>query len=326
MGSSVLRPHSHTPADSFDSDLEASAEGMRTLKISLIALGITALIQAAIVVSSGSVALLADTVHNIADALTAVPLAAAFWLSRRPPNHRYTYGYGRSEDLAGVFIVLAVATSSVVTAWVAIERLVHPQTIHHVGWLVAAGVVGCIGNEAVAVYRVRTGRRIGSAALEADGHHARTDGLTSLAVVVGAIAVALGWPLADPIVGLIITVAIAFVLKNAARDMYRRLMDAVDPSIVEGVRRTLAGVTGIEEVEAVRLRWVGHLLYGEAEVVSDGRLSLAEAHDVAEHATHLLLHQVQHLSRITIHTSPQRQADSDPHSLTAHHYTRAHSN
>ncbi|MGH3578904.1 MAG: cation diffusion facilitator family transporter, partial [Mycobacterium sp.] len=270
MISSVLRLHSHDTADSLDSALEASAEGVSTLKISLVVLGITASIQAVIVLASGSVALLADTIHNFADALTAVPLAAAFWLSRRPANHRYTYGYGRSEDLAGVFIVLTIAASSVVAAWVAIDRLLQPQSIHHPGWVIAAGIVGCAGNEAVAVYRIRSGRRIGSAALEGDGHHARTDGLTRLAVVVGAIAVVLGWPLADPIVGLGITVAILFVVKNAARDIYRRLMDAVDPSLIEDIRSTLSGVEGIEGVEAVRLRWVGHELHGEAEVVSHG--------------------------------------------------------
>jgi cation diffusion facilitator family transporter len=317
--SSILHPHSHDPSDSVDSVLEASAEGMRTLKISLVVLGITACLQVVIVVLSGSVALLADTIHNGADALTAVPLAVAFRLSRRPADHRYTYGYGRSEDLAGIFIVLTVAASAVVAAWLAIDRLIRPQPLHHVGWVIAAGLVGCIGNEAVAVYRIRTGRRIGSAALEADGYHARTDGLTSLAVVVGAIGVALGWQLADPIVGLVISVAILLVVKNAARDIYRRLMDSVDPALVEAIRHTLSDSEGIEGVETVRLRWVGHELYGEAEVVSNGGLTLAQAHQVAEQARHVLLHQVPHLSQITIHTSPPARDGVDPHALTEHH-------
>jgi cation diffusion facilitator family transporter len=292
---------------------------MRTLKISLVALAGTAAVQAAIVVASGSVALLADTIHNVADALTAVPLAAAFWLGRRPANHRYTHGYGRSEDLAGIVIVFTIAASSVLAGWVAIDRLFHPHHLRHIGWVIVAGIIGCIGNEAVAVYRIRSGRRIGSAALEADGYHARADGLTSLAVVIGAIAVALGLPLADPVVGLVITLAILVVVRNAGRDIYRRLMDAVDPALVEEVMSTLAGVDGVDGVESVRLRWVGHELHAEAEIVSDGGLSLAEAHDVAERAHHLLLHRVRRLVGVTIHTNPSARDGADPHALTAHH-------
>jgi cation diffusion facilitator family transporter len=292
---------------------------MKALKISLGGLAITAVIQVAIVAVSGSVALLADTIHNFADALTAVPLAVAFWLSRRPATRRYTYGYGRSEDLAGVFIVATIAISSAVAAGTALDRLIHPHHVHAVGWVIAAGIVGFVGNEAVAGYRIRVGRRIGSAALEADGYHARTDGFTSLAVVIGAIGVAIGWQIADPIVGLAITLAILVVVKNAARDIYRRLMDAVDPALVDQVTTVLTGVKGIEAVEAVRIRWVGHELRAEAEVVSDGTLSLNEAHEVAEHAHHHLLHEVRRLAQATIHTSPSAAEGLDPHALTAHH-------
>ncbi len=318
--SNGLHPHSHDATDSIDSALEASADGMRTLKISLVALAGTAALQAGIVVASGSVALLADTIHNAADALTAVPLAAAFWLGRRPANHRYTHGYGRSEDLAGIVIVFMIAASSVLAGWVAIDRLVHPHHVRHIGWVIVAGIIGCVGNEAVAVYRIRSGRRIGSAALEADGYHARADGLTSLAVVIGAIAVAVGLPLADPVAGLVITLAILVVVRNAGRNIYRRLMDAVDPALVDEVMSTLAGVDGVDDVESVRLRWVGHELHAEAEIVSDGRLSLAEAHDVAERAYHLLLHRVRRLARVTIHTNPSGRDGADPHALTAHHH------
>jgi cation diffusion facilitator family transporter len=317
--SSIFTPHSHDATDAVDSALSASRQGMRTLAVSLAALGVTAVVQVTIVALSGSVALLADTIHNFADALTAVPLAAAFWLGRRPPTKTYTYGYGRAEDLAGIFIVLTVAGSAGAAAWEATARLIHPQNVTHAGWVAAAGVVGFIGNEAVARYRIGTGRRIGSAALEADGHHARTDGFTSLAVVVGAAGVALGWKLADPIVGLLITVAILAVVKNAARDIYRRLMDAVDPALVDHVRDVLCDIDGIEGVDAVRIRWIGHELHAEAEVVSDGALRLAEAHEIGERAHHRLLHEVPRLSYATIHTSPPRNGDHDPHALTAHH-------
>ena len=223
--------HSHDAADPVDAALEESDEGPRALKISLAGLAVTAVAQLVVVMVSHSVALLADTIHNFADALTAVPLGFAFWLGRRPPTRRYTYGYGRAEDLAGIFIVVTIAASAVVAAWEAVNRLVNPRDVQNVGWVIAAGIVGAVGNELVALYRIRVGRRIGSAALVADGLHARTDGITSLAVVVGAVGVALGWEKADPIVGLVITVAILFVLKNAARDIYRRLMDAVDPEL-----------------------------------------------------------------------------------------------
>lgn len=318
---SILRPHSHDAADSVDSALAASREGMRTLKLSLVVLAVTATIQLGIFAASGSVALLADTIHNFADALTAVPLAAAFWLGRRPATQRYTYGYGRSEDLAGVFIVLTVAASSALAAFEAVHRLLHPHHVHQVGWVIGAGVVGFLGNEAVAHYRIRVGRRIGSAALEADGRHARTDGFTSLAVVIGAIGVAIGWQLADPIVGLVITLAILVVVKNAARDIYRRLMDAVEPSLVETAIATLGAVDGVEAVEVVRLRWVGHELHAEAELISDGALTLSQAHEVAEHAEHDLLHTIPRLTRANIHIGPPAHGGTDPHSITAHHRT-----
>ena len=320
---SVLKPHSHDAADSIDTALTASAEGMRTLKISLGGLAVTALVQVVIFAGSGSVALLADTIHNFADALTAIPLAAAFILSRRAATRRYTYGYARAEDLAGIFIVVTITASSVVAAWEAFNRLVHPQQVHQIGWVIVAGLVGFVGNEAVAHYRIRVGRRIGSAALEADGYHARTDGFTSLAVVVGAIGVAAGWQLADPLVGLVITVAILAVVKNAAREVYRRLMDAVDPALVERVGAVLGRVDGVDGVDSVRIRWIGHELYGEAEVTSDAGLSLFEAHEIAEHAHHRLLHAVPRLAQVTIHTSPSAPQGADPHGLTAHHHARS---
>ncbi len=185
-----------------DDELEASAAGVRALKISLVVLAVTAALQLAVVVVSGSVALLADTVHNFADALTAVPLWVAFVVGRRAATRRYTYGYGRAEDLAGVFIVAMIALSAVVAGVESVRRLIDPQPVAYVGWVITAGVIGFLGNELVAVYRIRVGRRIGSAALVADGLHARADGFTSLAVVAGAIGVALGFPLADPVVGL----------------------------------------------------------------------------------------------------------------------------
>jgi cation diffusion facilitator family transporter len=293
---------------------------MRALKISLFGLAVTAAFQVVIVLISGSVALLADTIHNFSDALTAIPLAVAFWLGRRPPNKRYTYGYGRAEDLAGIFIVAMIALSAAVAGWEAVRRLMDPQDVRNVGWVVAAGIIGFAGNELVAVYRIRIGRKIGSAALVADGLHARTDGLTSLAVVFGALGAAAGWRLADPVVGLLITVAILFVLKNAARDIYRRLMDSVDPELVDQVSGALDEVPGVEAVQRVAIRWVGHELRAEADIVSDCQLTVAEAHGIAEEAHHRLLHRIPKLARATIHTNPCDHDGQDHHATTGHHF------
>ncbi|MGI8777959.1 MAG: cation diffusion facilitator family transporter [Acidimicrobiales bacterium] len=316
----LFSPHSHDAAESIDTALTTSAEGIRALKISLAALALTAAFQVVIVAASGSVALLGDTVHNFADALTAVPLGIAFLVGRRRPTKRYTYGYGRSEDLAGIFVVTMIALSSAVAAWEAVQRLLDPRPVHNIAWVVVAGLVGFAGNELVAVYRIRVGRKIGSAALVADGLHARTDGLTSLAVVVGALGVAAGWELADPVVGLLITVAILFVLKDAARDIYRRLMDSVEPELVDDVHRVLSSVPGIQAVEGVHIRWLGHELRAEAEITSDADLSLADAHAIAEAAHHRLLHDIRRLGHATIHTSPSGHDGRDHHAATAHHF------
>ncbi len=317
---SVFAPHSHDPGESVDRALEASAEGMRALKLSLVGLAITAALQLAVVAISGSVALLADTIHNVADALTAVPLAVAFWLARRPPTDRYTYGYGRAEDIAGLFIVAMIALSAAVAGWEAIQRLLNPAPVRNVGWVLAAGVIGFVGNEIVAVYRIRVGRRIGSAALVADGLHARTDGITSLGVVVSALGVAAGAPMADPIVGLLITAAILVVLVQASRDVYRRLMDSVDPDLVERVATVLATVPGIEAVDTVRIRWIGHELHAEVEVVTDCSLTVTQAHAIAQNGHHELLHEVHRLRRATIHINPCDHDGQDHHAATSHHF------
>ncbi|GAT70017.1 cation diffusion facilitator transporter [Planomonospora sphaerica] len=315
----LLRPHSHEAADKVDAAMESSAEGMRALWISLGALGLTAAAQAVIVVLSGSVALLGDTVHNAADALTAVPLGIAFVLGRRRPNHRYTYGYGRAEDLAGIVIVLTIAASAVLAGWTAVDRLLHPQPVSHLGAVAAAGLAGFAGNELVARYRIRVGRRIGSAALVADGLHARADGFTSLAVLLSAGGAALGFPSADPIVGLVITGAICVVLRDAARQIYYRLMDAVDPALVARAEHVLTGVPGVQRVGAVRLRWVGHTLRAEVEIAVRHDALLAEAHAVAVQAEHALMHELPRLRAATVHADPDGPAGTDHHApLLAH--------
>ena len=238
-------PHTHDPADAVDDALEASAQGVRALKISLFVLLGTTVLQLLVVLVSGSVALLADTVHNFSDALTAVPLWVAFILGRRGASRRYTYGLGRAEDIAGLFIIIVVALSAIVAAWQSVDRIFNPQPITNLGWVIVAGLVGFAGNEAVAIYRIRVGRRIGSAALVADGVHARTDGFTSLAVVLGALGVLAGFPLADPIVGLLISAAIVVLLWGTVRSIGKRLLDGIEPELLGSAEHALEHVDGI---------------------------------------------------------------------------------
>ncbi|MFD5062214.1 MULTISPECIES: cation diffusion facilitator family transporter [unclassified Streptomyces] len=313
-----ITPHSHEATDKVDSAMESSAEGMRTLWISLAVLGVTAVLQALIFALSGSVALLGDTVHNAADALTAVPLGIAFILGRRAATRRFTYGFGRSEDLAGIAILLTITASSALAAYTAIDRLLNPQDITHLSWVAAGAVIGFIGNEWVARYRIRTGRKIGSAALVADGLHARTDGFTSLAVLLGAGGAAIGWQLADPIVGLLITLAILMVLKDAAKEVFRRLMDAVDPALVDTAESALRAVDGVRDVGQVRMRWIGHALRAEADIVVDPQLTVVEAHGLAVAAEHALIHAVPRLTAATVHTDHTTHS-GDPHAALAHH-------
>lgn len=304
----LLTPHSHDTADRVDSAMEASRAGMRALWISLGVLGATAVFQAFVVVASGSVALLSDTLHNVADALTAVPVGIAFLLGRRPATRRFTYGYGRAEDVAGIVVVLVILASAVFAGYESIRRLADPADVKFLGAVAVAGLVGAVGNEIAAQVRIRTGRRIGSAALVADGLHARTDALTSLAVLLSAGGAALGWRWADPVVGLAITAAIATVTWGAARQVLARLMDAVDPALVDRATDALREVDGVVTVDRVRLRWIGHALRAEVDLSVPPGVSVEQAHRTAHAAEHELTSAVPRLTAATVHAHPARPA------------------
>jgi len=281
--------HGHTHGV-IDPSIAATDRGIWAVKWSFVIMIVTAAIQLTVVLWSGSVALFADTIHNFGDATTAIPLWIAFNLARRPATKRFTYGLGRVEDIAGVLIVLIILASAIVAGYEAISRLIHPEPIAQLWWVAAAGVIGFIGNEAVAVFRIRIGREINSAALIADGYHARTDGLTSLAVVLGAIGVALGFPLADPIVGLMITLAIFGIVWQSARAVLTRMLDGVEPQTIDEIVHAAEHVKGIEKVTDVRARWLGHRLYVEATIVVNDRLLVAAANDLAETYRDALFH------------------------------------
>ncbi|HEX4724130.1 MAG TPA: cation diffusion facilitator family transporter [Pseudonocardiaceae bacterium] len=297
-------PHSHDTADQLDARLAGSRAGMRTLWGSFGVLLATALIQAGVVWLTGSVALLSDTLHNLADAGTAIPLAVAFRLGDRPPSRRFTYGYGRAEDLAGLVVLLVIAASAVLALAESVHRLVRPAQVGYLPALAVAAVIGFAGNEIAARRRIRTGRRIGSAALVADGMHARIDGFTSLSVLVAAGGAAIGWRWVDPVVGLVVALAIGFMLVGAARGVLGRLLDAADPDLVAKAGELAAGTPGVLAVEELRLRWSGHGQLAEVTVVVDRELSLARAHGIAHDVEHRLRHGLPKLVRAHVHPHP----------------------
>jgi cation diffusion facilitator family transporter len=272
--------HGHTHGV-MDATIASTAQGIWAIKWSFVILALTAIFQLAIVGISGSVALLADTIHNVGDAGTAIPLWVAFVLARRKPSARFPYGLGRVEDLAGIAIVLVILFSAIVAGYESIHRLIDPRPITQLGWVAVAGIIGFIGNEAVAVLRIRTGRKINSAALIADGYHARTDGLTSLAVLLGAFGVWLGFPLADPIIGLLITVAIFGIVWQSAKSVFTRMLDGLEPDVIPELRHAAGHVPGIQRITDIKARWIGHKLHADVEILVDPHLELAEANKIA---------------------------------------------
>jgi cation diffusion facilitator family transporter len=311
-------PHAHGV---LDPALLSTERGVRAVTWSFVGLLATAILQLGIVAVSGSVALLADTIHNFADASTAIPLWIAFACARLAPSRRFPYGYGRVEDLAGVVVVLTILFSAGVAGYQAVARLLHPEPVGYLWAVAVAGLIGCLGNEAVAVFRIRVGRQIGSAALVADGYHARADGLTSLAVLAGAGGVAWGYPLADPVVGLLITAMILGLVWQAARVVFTRMLDGVEPEVLEAAAHAARHVPGVSTVAEVRGRWVGHRLVLELNVVVSPDLSVTEGHDIAKTVRHEIFHHVPHASGVTVHIDPATEPGEAHHRIATHEHS-----
>lgn len=292
--------HDHDHSPGIDSAIVDNQLGIRTVWVALFALGITTVLQIVIYVSSGSVALLADTVHNLGDALNSIPLLVAFYLARRAATRRYTYGFGRAEDIAGILIVISIGFSATYILVESVTKLINPEPLTNLPWIAAAALVGFVGNELVAMMQIRVGRHIGSSAMVADGQHARIDGLTSLAVLVAVFGTVIGLPILDPIVGIFIGLAIVGITWNAIKAVWFRLMDAVDPEIIHQMEHAVEDVDGVRQFSGLRAHWIGHRLHAEVTIHVDETLTLTEAHQITAQTREALHRALPHLSEVVI--------------------------
>jgi len=305
-----------------DADLYGNQAGLRAVQLSTAGMLLVSAIQFAIALIGGSAGLFADALHNFGDVFTTVALWIAFVISSRAANQRYTYGYYRAEDLAGIFIVLVIIASAVAGAVESIQKLTSGNVPTHIYLSMAAALVGVVGNELLAQYKISVGKRINSVALVADGQHSRIDGLTSLAAFAGLIGVMLGFPIADPIAGILITLVIIIVVFTTSRSVLQRLLDAVDPHVVPSIITTALAVPGVEAATDVRARWVGHTLHVVMNIEVNAELTLSKAHAIAEEVRHRLFHKIKGISEVVIHTDPS-SASGDHHQEMAHHIQAA---
>lgn len=256
----AIVPHSHDHAHMISDSADAYRIAMRAAWISLAGMAVTAALQIVIVAISGSVGLFADTIHNLGHLVTTIPLIIALRLARRAPSKSFTFGLRRAEDLVGLFIGLVIAASAGMIFVDVIDAMRHPRDMTNIGWVLAAAIIGALGNELVAQYRIRAGRKVGSAALIAEGQHARADALTSLAVVIGAVGAMFGHGRIDAIVGLFIGVMVVGVLVSSMKSVVSRLLDGVDPHLIDTATHVASDQQGILRVSGVRARWLGHEL------------------------------------------------------------------
>src|SRR5574341_71765 len=320
-----VNPHVHGRRfhDQFSATPSTLDRGIRALVISSVGLLVTFVLQIAVVVIGRSAALLADAVHNLADVFTSIPLWIAFVLSRRQANRRFTYGYSRAEDIAGVAVVLFILASAVFAADAAAQKWSSHTATTHLGLGMAAALIGAIGNELVAIYKIRVGKAIGSVALVADGQHSRADALTSVGAFLGILGVFLGFAWADPLMGLLISAAILYIAWDSGREVFSRIMDAIEPETVERIEQAAGAVAGVRGVDEVRARWIGHRVMADLAIQVDPQLTVAEGHRIAEGVRHELLHCIRRLADAHVHVNPAWEGVDPYHAETAEHFERA---
>jgi len=320
MGASIsgaMGGHRHSDCSADPSVMD---RGIRAVVVSSVGLLATFGLQIAVVWLGQSAALLADAIHNLADVFTSVPLWIAFVLSRRQADRRFTYGYGRAEDLAGVTVVLFIIASSVFAGYQAAQKWFTHTPTTHLGLGMAAALIGAVGNEIVATYKIRVGKAIGSAALVADGQHSRADALTSVGAFLGILGVFWGLPWADPLMGLLISMAILYIAWDTGREVFARMMDAIEPEAVEQIERVAGAIDGVHGVDEVRARWIGHRVRIELAIQVDPGLTVAEGHRIAEEVRHELLHHIPRLADAHIHVNPAWEGVDQYHAVTAPHF------
>jgi cation diffusion facilitator family transporter len=264
------------PLPSTRDDVQERRDADRAVGVSAIGLAVTGIVELLLAVLTGSVGLLGDAIHNLSDVSTSAVVFLGFRLSRRGPTEQYPYGLDRAEDLAGVGIAIVIWASAVFAGYASIRKLVGHGPTGHLALGIAGAVLGIVGNQVVARYKLVVGRRISSATLVADARHSWLDALSSAGALAGLVAVALGFRLGDPIAGLAVTVFICHVGYEVSKDVVHRLADGVDPAVITAAEAAAGSVDGVIHAHA-RARWTGRTLRVEVEGWVDPALTVSGA-------------------------------------------------
>ncbi len=279
------------------------AAATRAVIVSAVALGLAAALEFATSTAGHSAGVLADALHNAADVLTTLVLLVAFAIARRPATRRFTSGFGRVEDVATLVIVIIIVFTAAAAAFESLGRLLSSEGYENSIPAMAAAIVGVVANLGVSEYKIRVGRRIRSLALEADGIHSRLDALVSAAAFVGLLLAWMGFAIADPLAGVGVTIAVVYILAGTVSRLVLRMMDAVDPKMIEQISTAATSVKGVLGVHDVRARWVGRELIAVLHVEMAASATLAQAHDIAMAVEHEVEHRVPAV-RLDVHMDP----------------------
>ena len=287
--------HTHAVPDDRDAT--------RAVLVSAVLLGAASAVEFATSIAGHSASVLADALHNAGDVLTTLVLLIAFALARRPATRRFTSGFGRVEDVATLVIVIVIVFTAAAAALESLGRLLSTEGYSHSVPAMVAALIGVVANVVASEYKIRVGRRIKSMALEADGLHSRLDALVSAGAFLGVLLAWMGFAIADPLAGLAITIAIVYILAGTVGRLVLRMMDAVDPDVIEQITAAAQSVKGVLGVHDVRARWVGRELNAVLHVDCPPDATLREAHDLALAVEHEVEHKVPSV-RLDVHMDP----------------------